>query len=239
MKWARLFELFRHECRCNIASNESHSQRFTKLKCFCTTEFQEKHKTSKYKFTSYILTPHEQPHMQLCSCGGHNHHLSFQRHRGGAPKWPAAFSFAFLMKSLDIHVHPLPWCTFSLVLCKAPFDRPCLAGDDENLEARCFSRHLSAVKSYLFWFFLDEIWWTHPFKFQNKLTNQYNLIQFHVSLHLITRSCWLFSAAFSSWWPCHSSVNQLCTKRMSPSMDPTSKKKHQGGLQSLWKGIQK
>ena len=95
MKWARLFELFRHECRCNIASNESHSQRFTKLKCFCTTEFQEKHKTSKYKFTSYILTPHEQPHMQLCSCGGHNHHLSFQRHRGGASKWPAVFRLPF------------------------------------------------------------------------------------------------------------------------------------------------
>ena len=54
-----------------------------------------KHKTSKHKLTSYILTPHEQPHMQLCSCGGHNHHLSFQPHRGGASKWPAVFRLPF------------------------------------------------------------------------------------------------------------------------------------------------
>ena len=93
----------------------------------------------------------------------------------------------FVCLSDEIPGYPfssLPWCTFSLVLCKAPFDRPRLAGDDENLV------HVAFHVIFQRWnhTFLVLSGWNmmkSSFKFQNKLTNQYNLIQFHVSLHLI------------------------------------------------------
>ena len=97
--------------------------------------------------------------------------------------------------------------------------------------------HLSTVKSYL-WFFLDEIIHKnpeHPKQIQQPDPTQYNFI-----FHSISSAgfCVVFFVALS-WWPCHSSVNQLCTKRMSPSMDPTSTGSLLEVCNESFQGIQK